>query len=154
MEIAVVSYYAKGLKNVKKNNLKYYGNFTDLNLQAKIAAFFQQEYFKSHIVVWLLILSFLTNLIDWTILKIWIKPVDFSIILHYNVYFGVDLIGNYRQVYVLPTIGLILFMINLLLSMFFYEKKERIASYILLIATLMIQLSLIVVSASIILINY
>ena len=93
-------------------------------------------------------------MIDWLILKIWIRPVDFSIILHYNVYFGVDQIGNYQQVYLLPTIGIILFIINLVLSMFFYEQKKRIASYILLMAILMIQLSLTVASMSQILINY
>lgn len=113
-----------------------------------------QEFFKSHIAIWLLIFSFLANLIDWLILWIWIEPVEFPIILHYNVYFGVDAVGDYRQTYVLPLIGLILLLINLLLAMYFYVQKERIASYVLLMGTLMIQLSLIVASASVILINY
>ncbi len=136
------------MKDMNKNKNKLMG------LNQKIRSFFHQAYFKSHIVVWLLILSLTANIIDWLILKIWIKPVDFSIILHYNVYFGVDQIGNYRQVYLLPIIGLLLFAINLVLSMFFYEQKKRIASYILLMAILMIQLSLIVASMSQILINY
>lgn len=123
-----------------------------LKLAAKY--FFGQEYFQSHIILWLLILSFTVNLIDWLILRIWVKPVEFSIILHYNVYFGVDSIGNYHQAYVLPAIGLILFLINFFLSLYFYRQKERIASYILLMAMLMIQLSLIVASTSVILINY
>lgn len=113
-----------------------------------------QEFFKSHIAIWLLILSFLVNMINWIILWIWIEPVEFPIILHYNVYFGVDSVGDYRQVYILPLIGLILFLINLFLAMYFYAQKERIASYVLLMGILMIQLSLIVASASLILINY
>ncbi len=117
-------------------------------------SFFRQEYFQSHIVIWLLILSGITNIINWLILRIWVQPVDFSIILHYNVYFGVDSIGDYRQVYVLPFIGLILWGINFMLSLYFYQQKERIASYILLIAMLMVQLSLIVAATSVILINY
>ena len=136
------------MKDMNKNKNKLTG------LNQKIRSFFQQEYFQSHIVFWLLILSLVANIIDWLILKIWIKPVDFSIILHYNVYFGVDQIGSYRQVYLLPMIGLILFIINLVLSMFFYGQKKHIASYILLMATLMIQFSLIVASMSQILINY
>jgi len=136
------------MKDMNKNKNKLTG------LNQKIRSFFQQEYFQSHIVFWLLILSLVANIIDWLILKIWIKPVDFSIILHYNVYFGVDQIGSYRQVYLLPMIGLILFIINVVLSMFFYGQKKRIASYILLMATLMIQFSLIVASMSQILINY
>jgi hypothetical protein len=113
-----------------------------------------REFFKSHIVIWLLIFSFLANMINWLILWIWIEPVEFPIILHYNVYFGVDRVGDYQQAYVLPLIGFILLFVNLLLAMYFYAQKERIASYVLLIGTLMIQLSLIVGSASIILINY
>jgi len=136
------------MKDMNKNKNKLTG------LNQKIRSFFQQEYFQSHIVFWLLILSLVANIIDWLILKIWIKPVDFSIILHYYVYFGVDHIGSYRQFYLLPMIGLILFIINLVLSMFFYGQKKRIASYILLMATLMIQFSLIVASMSQILINY
>lgn len=136
----------KGLKSDKY--------FFGKKLRLWLASFFGQEYFKSHIIIWLLILSFVTNLANWLILRVWVKPVDFSIILHYNVYFGVDLIGSYQQVYVLPAIGIILFCINSLLSLYFYQQKERIASYILLLAMFMIQLSLIVASTSVILINY
>lgn len=142
------------LNRKKKINLKHVGHLIEISPQSKVMEFITHEYFKSHIVIWLLILSLTSNLIDWLILKIWVKPVDFSIILHYNVYFGVDSIGDYKQVYLLPIIGLILFLVNLILSVFFYERKERIASYVLLMATLMIQLSLIVASVSVILINY
>ncbi|MDP1833551.1 MAG: hypothetical protein Q8L11_01295 [Candidatus Moranbacteria bacterium] len=137
-----------------KIRLKYIGSWIIQGPRAGIKSFFAQEYFKSHITIWLLILSLTTNLINWAILKIWIQPVAFPIILHYNVYFGVDLVGGYRQVYILPLIGFILFLINSSLSIYFYGQKERIASYILLIAVLMIQLSLVVASTSIILINY
>ncbi|MDO8241270.1 MAG: hypothetical protein Q7T51_04815 [Candidatus Moranbacteria bacterium] len=139
---------------MKKFSLKHSGHLIEISPQSKVMEFLAHEYFKSHIVIWLLILSLASNLINWLILKIWVKPVDFSIILHYNVYFGVDSIGDYKQAYLLPLIGIILFAINLTLSVFFYERKERIASYILLMATLMIQLSLIVASVSVILINY
>ncbi|MDP1884043.1 MAG: hypothetical protein Q8L10_01625 [Candidatus Moranbacteria bacterium] len=137
-----------------KIRLKNIGPWTNRGPRAAIKSFFAQEYFKSHIAIWLLILSLTANLINWVILKIWIQPVDFPIILHYNVYFGVDLVGDYRQVYSLPLIGFILLIINSALSIYFYGQKERIASYILLMAVLMIQLSLIVASASVILINY
>lgn len=135
---------------MKKINLSRIKN----KLQNKISSFFAQEYFQSDIIIWLLTLNIISNAINWLSLRIWIKPVEFPIILHYNVYFGVDLAGDYRQVFVLPLIGFILFGINLILSLYFYKQKERISSYILMIAALMIQLSLIVASASVILINY
>jgi hypothetical protein len=123
-------------------------------LYAPWCVFWKQEYFKNPIALWLLTLGFLMNMINWLILRLWVQPVDFSIILHYNVYFGVDLIGDYRQVYVLPMIGVILFLINSTLGLYFYQQKERIASYVVLIAMLMIQMSLVVASTSVILINY
>lgn len=119
-----------------------------------LKSFFIQEYFKSAIVVWLLVSSFAANLANWIILKILIQPVDFPIILHYNVYFGVDLKENYQQVFGIPLIGLFLFLTNVALSLYVYKRGERIASYLLLMAALMIQINLIVYSLSIILINY
>lgn len=137
------------MENIEKNN-----TYSFKSLMVKFRLFFTQEYFKGNIVRWLLFLSVMSNLINWIILKIFIDPVDLPIILHYNVYFGVDMLGNWKSVFILPGIGLVLFFINALLSINFYQKKERIASYLLLIATLMIQLSLIVASASLIIINY
>lgn len=125
-----------------------------LGLKLQTRSFFTKEYFKSAIVIWLLLLSLAINFSEWIILKIFIKPVDFPIILHYNVYFGVDMVGNYRSVFLLPLIGLALLLVNFFLSAHFYRRKERIASYLLLMAAFMIQLSLLVATLSIIIINY
>ena len=127
---------------------------SDFDLKSEVRSFFAQEFFKSHIVVWLIALSLVANVANWIILRVFIKPVDFSIILHYNVYFGVDMLGDWKRVFLLPIIGLIIFFINLFLAIYFYERKERIASYLLLMAVLMIQLSLIIASVSLIIINY
>jgi hypothetical protein len=117
-------------------------------------AFFKQEFFGSDIALWLITFSLVANIINWAIIKIFIHPLDLPIILHYNVYLGVDMMGDYRRAYFLPLIGTVLFIVNWLLSIFLYQKKERIASYLLLIAVLMIQLSLIISSISVIIINY
>ena len=135
--------------NVGKKSKKKIKGLTD-----KFKSFFAQEYFRSSIAVWLIILSLIVNAITWILLKIFIKPVDFPIILHYNVYFGVDMTGDYVNVFILPSIGLALLLVNFSLSIYFYQHKERIASYLLMIASLMIQLSLFVASLSVIIINY
>ena len=123
-------------------------------LGPRIRSFFAEGFFQNRIIFWLSVSSLVANIVDWAILRSFIKPVDFPIILHYNVYFGVDTLGGWKQVFVLPLMGFILFIINLLLSSHFYGQKERIASHLLLMATLMLQLSLIVASVSIIIINY
>jgi hypothetical protein len=105
-------------------------------------------------VLWLLILIMLANIADWALLIIFIKPVDLPLILHYNVYFGVDIMGSWKRVYLLPAIGFFLLIINLLLSLLFFNNKERIAAYLLLLATFLIQLSLLVAATSVIIINY
>jgi len=94
------------------------------------------------------------NVANWVILYIFIKPVDLPIILHYNVYFGVDMIGDWWQVYFLPSMGAVFFIINTFLAGFFYEKNERIASYIFLLVAFLIQVGIIIASASVIAINY
>lgn len=129
-------------------------NLIESGLLTPFKNFFSEEYFQSSIAVCLMVLSLVTNLANWLILKIFIQPIDLPIILHYNVYFGVDMMGNYKEAYVLPLIGMILLFVNFFLSKYLYEKKERIASYLLLMAAAMIQLALIVSSISVIIINY
>lgn len=122
---------------------------------AKFKFFFNEnEYLKNKIVFWLLFFSILVNLANWIILKIFIQPVDLPIILHYNVYFGVDIFGNWKETFFSPAIGLILLLINFILASYFYKNKERVASYLLLIAALMIQCGMLVYSVSLIVINY
>ena len=114
----------------------------------------KKDFFQNKIISWLIVIGIIANLANWIILAIFIRPVDGSIILHYNVYFGVDIMGNWKQVFIMPSIGLILFLINGFLAAYFYKNKERIAGYILLITSFMAQLSLMVASISVIIINY
>jgi len=123
-------------------------------LRKKFKSFFSREYFSKPMVLWLLSLILLANLAEWTLLFIFIKPVDLPLILHYNVYFGVDVTGSWKQVYFLPAIGLFLFIVNWLLSLYFYKNQERVAAYLLLLAAFFIQLSLLIAAASVIMINY
>ncbi len=129
-------------------------NNSKKSLIYKFKLFFNQEFFKNHIILWLLIFNFISNLANWLALAIFINKTEGNIILHYNVYFGVDNLGNWRQSFVAPAIGLFLFLVNLSLAFFFYKNKERIASYSLLLASVIIQINLIISSVSVILINY
>jgi hypothetical protein len=124
------------------------------SLNEKIKLFFGQEYFKSRIILWLLFLAVFFNIVDWVILRIFLPPSEKDIILHYNVYFGVDSIGVPQETYLLPLIGVIVLLVNAVFSLYFYIKKERIASYILLITSLMVQLSLLISVISVTIINY
>ena len=116
--------------------------------------FSQKEFFRSKITLWLLALNIVSNAANWIAIAVFINRLDGDIILHYNVYFGVDSLGNWRQVFILPIIGLVILALNAVLAAYFYIRKERIASYILLLTAFMVQLSLIVAALSVIMINY
>ena len=129
------------------------------SLSGKCKLFFKRitvenDFFCNRIIFWLLILNFLASAADWIILAIFINRLDAGIILHYNVYFGVDAMGSWKKAFILPAISSSVFIVNAFLAGFFYKNKERIASHVLLLASLMVQLSFIVAATSVILINY
>lgn len=116
--------------------------------------FFSEDFFHSSVVQWALIGALLLNGATWAAAAFFIRPVDFPIVLHYNVYFGVDLIGDWWQVYSFPTVGLIILGLNMSLGLFFYRRKERIISHILLLGACLAQVFVAIAMASVILINY
>lgn len=83
-----------------------------------------------------------------------IQPSKGLIILHYNVYFGVDLLGAWWQAYALPLLGGILLVGHFFLARRFYMKSERIASYLMLLSAGMLSFGVLVASVSIAFINY
>ena len=125
------------------------------SLNEIIKLFFGAEYLKSRIVLVLLSVSVVLNLFDWLALIIFLRPpAGTVIILHYNVYFGVDLAGKVLRAYAVPFIGLSILTLNFFLAGYFYRLKERIASYVLLISALAVQLSLLISIISVIVVNY
>ncbi|MEK9173985.1 MAG: hypothetical protein AAB845_01840 [Patescibacteria group bacterium] len=98
--------------------------------------------------------AFLLLLAGWGMLIYFIHPRETPLILHYNVYFGVDLLGAWWQAYVLQGVATVLFVLHTALGYSFYQKKDRFAAYILLLATNFILFGVAVASASIAFINY
>jgi hypothetical protein len=115
---------------------------------------FLKEFFRSALVHWVLIGALILNAVNWGLIAFFIRPVDFPIILHYNVYFGVDVIGDWWQVYFLPLIGLIILMANAILGYMFYQRKERLVAHLLMLATFIVQIGITVAVASLLIINY
>lgn len=123
------------------------------NPKQKFLGFFGHEFFKNSLIQWITIVTLFLALCNWAGLIIFIHPVDLPIVLHYNVFFGVDLIGDWRQVFLLPAMGDIFFIINFVLAYIFYDRKERIASYLFLLASLFVQFGVAIAATSIILMN-
>ena len=123
-------------------------------LKTKLKNFFSQEFFKSALMHWVLIGALILNGVNWGLIAYFIRPVDFPIVLHYNVYFGVDVIGSWWNIYFLPFIGFIILVLNAILGYLFYQQKERIAAHLLMLATFIVQIAVTVAVASLLMINY
>lgn len=72
--------------------------------------------------------------------------------LHYNIYFGIDLLGPWQQIFLLPLSGLIFLVINFFGGMLVYFR-EKILSYFLVGTSSFIQLLIILAAIFIVLIN-
>ena len=93
----------------------------------------------------LLVVGLLFNISAWIYLLINIKPQTDPIFLHYNIYFGVDLIGDWYRIYQIPLIGIIIYFVNLYLSYILY-KKGKVISRFLIGVTVFIQVIVLISS--------
>ena len=125
-----------------------------ISLKFKIRPFFTQDFFRNSVIHWLSLALVILIIINWIVSAIFINYNElYSIILHYNVYLGVDFIGEWWRIYLIPAIGTFIALLNFFLAWRFYAQKERIAAYVLLIAAFMVQLISAIAIASVILIN-
>ncbi|MFH1822387.1 MAG: hypothetical protein ABH830_01660 [Patescibacteria group bacterium] len=77
------------------------------------------------------------------------------IILHYNIDFGVDLIGNVNKIYIIPLLSLIILIINIILiSNLVKHKFFKFIAHLLLATCIMVDIFLLISLASIYLINF
>jgi len=106
-----------------------------------IKLFLLRPYWKDGVVTTIIFFSLIINLSMWIFLLNNKIEGNYPIILHYNLLFGVDYLGNYEKVFLMPMIGIIIFIFNTLLGYYLYAK-EKLASYFLQFNSLIIQLFL------------
>ena len=71
-------------------------------------------------------------------------PQDETIFLHYNIYYGVDLIGGWYQIYLyIPFIALIVFFINVFISYILYKRDVKL-TYLIQGLNVFLQVSILV----------
>ncbi len=110
----------------------------------KIPNFFKQ-YLSNRAILVTTLLSLATNVLTWVYLFTKFKPQSEPIFVHYNIYYGVDLIGNWYYIFAFPLIGIIIFIINSIVSMYLF-KKSNILSYMIVGILLLLQLIILVSS--------
>ena len=94
------------------------------------------------------------NAVNWFLAYYVNKHVSQNlVILHYNVNLGVNLIGEARDIYIIPTLGLAFIVINFLLLLNIY-RKSKFFIHLLLGFSLVINIFLIASTISVYLINF
>ena len=111
-----------------------------------------KPYWKDKQIMAVLFLSVLLNIFIWIFLIQNQKENVYPIILHYNLFFGVDYLGNYEKVFLIPLSGLIIIIVNSVLGHLLY-LKEKLAVYFLIFIVFIIQIFLLIDSYLIIKIN-
>ncbi len=122
----------------------------------KLEISFKEFIKKDRLIKITLILSVLFNLINWALIYYrftrFLAGQEESIILHYNIYFGIDKIGNWTSIYYLPLIGIVILLVNLFGGYLLYQK-DKLISYFFLITALLVQILLILATFFIIVVN-
>ncbi len=80
------------------------------------------------------ILALFFNALSWSVAVLLQRSIgDESAILHYNVVFGIDLIGSAVRFYLTPLLGLGIVIINLLWGAWMSSQRNRLLSMVLVI---------------------
>ncbi len=77
-----------------------------------------------------LVVGFILNVMLWLFIYTQVNSRDDLIFLHYNIYFGVDLIGEWYRLYFMPLLGVVIFFINIVLSILLKKRDNSIRSFI------------------------
>ena len=112
------------------------------------------SFFKLFFVRIYLIFTVLCNLLLW--LLSWLVMVNINqelSILHYNIIFGIDYIGDPHRIFFLPAFGLAMALINMLLSLWLF-KREKLLAHLLMLSALVFHIFLGLSLYSIYLINF
>jgi hypothetical protein len=83
---------------------------------------------QDKILLILFLVSLILNLLLYLAILGWVRAQTEPLILHYSVYFGIDLIGSWYRLYLMPAVGSFLLLVNFFLTILFY-RKERIIGY-------------------------
>lgn len=110
----------------------------------------QNPYWKDRFNIIVIATSVLINLIIWLLLFFKITPQEAPIVLHYNIYFGIDFIDQWYKIYFIPSVGLLFIVLNLVIGQAVY-KQEKLATYFLSSASLFTQVLLVIASVCIVL---
>ena len=119
-----------------------YSNLANLSRaprHAKITVFmfnFPKVYWKDRWVWIPAVFLLLFQLFMWVYAAVYVRPTADQVFLHYNVVFGVDLIGEWWKILAVPFGGFLIFLINFSLSWYRYSEDKILARFLTFVSAL------------------
>lgn len=98
-----------------------------------------QHFFRKKTLLSLTALAGAFNAALWALLILRIVPAPEAVPIHYNIYFGIDLVGPWWYRFAFPALGTVTFLVNGTLSVLFCEREETVA-YFFTVASVFVQL--------------
>ena len=113
---------------------------------------FMVLYLKDKIIKWNLIFSVILNLLLWVLFYFRIPVQTEPIVLRYNIYAGINLIGPWYNIFYFSLTGLIIIILNFSLGKFIFRHNKLLAHF-LAITALICQIVLLGYGMLIVMIN-
>lgn len=87
------------------------------------------------------------------LITFFIRPDAGTVILRYNAFFGVDLLGVWWQAYFIPVVCLTFFLVDLFLARLLFRRSILLAAVILLYGAVFVAVSAVLATAALLFIN-
>ncbi|PIT89677.1 hypothetical protein COU23_02565 [Candidatus Kuenenbacteria bacterium CG10_big_fil_rev_8_21_14_0_10_36_11] len=113
---------------------------------------FTSLFFKDRIIKWSLISSIFLDALLLVLIYFQIPIRVEPIVLRYNIYVGISLIGPWYQAFYLPLMGFVIIIFNFLLAKMMFLKEKTLA-YVLAVVAILCQLSLLATGALLVIVN-
>lgn len=99
-------------------------------------------FLRDKLVISSLGVAVVLNAALWLYLLLAVKSAE-NIFLHYTIHFGVDLVGSFTNLLMLPLLGLALILLNFTIAYFLYDNLKRLG-LLMAVATPVVQMFLLV----------
>ena len=99
--------------------------------------FLPRLYFRDPWILLPFLFSAVVQGLLWWYIAVKIHPSAQPIFLHYNIIFGVDLLGEWWKIWYLPGGGLMIFFLNFILSFVWYGEDRLLARLLCAAAVLL-----------------
>lgn len=110
------------------------------------------KYFQDRFLRMSVLLGALFNSMMWLLLAYRISAFPAIMPLHYNIYYGIDLYKPWIYIFVMPVVGLVLLIGNVLLSLFAFHRDKTL-SYLLVGSAGFVQLIILIAAFTVVAIN-